>query len=99
MQKSISDGRSVENISDKRLRNEVQPAQTNGVERVKRFVNVHLHCALSATWKHKQNFDVAPWKNFCGRPRIRRRYVQVWIIARRWKQGAVGWFLESIQKT
>jgi len=49
MQKSISDGRSVENISDKRLRNEVQPAQTNGVERVKRFVNVHLHCALSAT--------------------------------------------------
>jgi len=26
---------------------EVQPAQTNGVERVKRFVNVHLHCIVS----------------------------------------------------
>jgi len=28
--KSISDSRSVENISDKRLKIEVQPAQTNG---------------------------------------------------------------------
>jgi len=28
-----------------------------------------------------------------------QRYVQVWIIAMRWKQSAVGWFLESIQKT
>jgi len=45
--KSISDSRSVENISDKRLRIEVRPAQTNGVERVKRFVNVHLHCIVS----------------------------------------------------
>ena len=45
--KSISDSRSAENISDKRLRIEVQPAQTNGVERVKRFVNVHLHCIVS----------------------------------------------------
>jgi len=33
--KNISDSRSVENITDKRLRIEVQPAQTNGVERVK----------------------------------------------------------------
>jgi len=45
--KSISDSRSVENILDKRLRTEVQPAQTNGVERVMRFVNVHLHCIVS----------------------------------------------------
>ena len=45
--KSISDSRSVEKISDKRLRSEVQPAQTNGEERVKRFVNVHLHCTVS----------------------------------------------------
>jgi len=45
--KSISNSRSVENISDKRLRIEVQPAQTNGVERTKRFVNVHLHCIVS----------------------------------------------------
>jgi len=27
------------------------------------------------------------------------RYVQVWIIAKRWKQSPVGWFLESLQKT
>jgi len=45
--KSISDSRSAENISDKRLRIEVQPAQTTGIERVKRFVNVHLHCIVS----------------------------------------------------
>jgi len=45
--KSISDSRSVENILDKRLRNEVQPEQTNGIERAMRFVNVHLHCIVS----------------------------------------------------
>jgi len=44
--KSISDSRSDENISDKRLRIEVQPAQANGLERAKRFVNVHLHCIV-----------------------------------------------------
>jgi len=44
---SISDRRSAENISDKRLRTGTQPAQTNGMERVKRFVNVHLHCIVS----------------------------------------------------
>jgi len=27
-----------------KIENEVRPTQTNGVERVKRFVNVHLHC-------------------------------------------------------
>jgi len=45
--KSISDSRSVENISDKRLKREVQQTQTNGIERLKRFVNVHLHCIVS----------------------------------------------------
>jgi len=35
--KSIYDNRSVENISDNRLRIEVQPTQANGVERVKGF--------------------------------------------------------------
>jgi len=45
--KSIYDSFSVENISDKRLRIEVQPAQANGVERIKRFVNVHLHYIVS----------------------------------------------------
>jgi len=47
IRKSISDSRSVENISKKRLRIEVQLAQTNGKERVKRFVDVHLHCIVS----------------------------------------------------
>jgi len=44
--KSITDSRRVGNISDKRLRIEVQQAQTNGVEMVKRFVNVHFHCIV-----------------------------------------------------
>jgi len=41
--KTHFDSRSVKNISDKRLRIDVQPSQTNGVERVKRFVNNYLH--------------------------------------------------------
>jgi len=45
--KSVSDSRSVENISDKRLRIEVQPEQSNGVEGVKLYVNVHLRCIVS----------------------------------------------------
>jgi len=45
--KCISDSWNAENISDKRLKIEVQPPQTNGLERVKRFVNVHLHCIVS----------------------------------------------------
>jgi len=44
--KSIFDSRSVEKISDKRLRIEFPPAQ-RGVERVNRFVNVYLHCIVS----------------------------------------------------
>jgi len=65
--KSISDSQSVENISDKRLRIEVQPAQTNGVERVKCFVNVHLHCQQPE--KDMQNFDVAhPLEKFLRTP-------------------------------
>jgi len=45
--KSTSDSRSVENISNKRLRIEFQLAQTNRVERVKRFANVYSHCIIS----------------------------------------------------
>jgi len=46
--KSISDSRSVKNISNKRLRIEFQrAAQINRVERAKRFVNVYLHCVVS----------------------------------------------------
>ena len=67
--KSISGSRSVENISDKRWRTEVQPIQTNGVERVKRFVNVHLHCIASNLKRKSKISTFLPWKNFCGRPR------------------------------
>jgi len=45
--KSISNSRSVEIISDKRLIINILPAQANEVERVKRFVNAHLHCSVS----------------------------------------------------
>jgi len=66
--KSISDSRSVEKISDKRLRIEVQPAQTKGLERVKRFVNVRLHCIVSNLKRISKISTLPPWKNFCGRP-------------------------------
>jgi len=55
--------RSVENISDKRLRIEVLPARTNQMERVKSFVNIHLHCIVihQQPEKYKQNFDISPY--------------------------------------
>jgi len=60
---NIFDSWSVENISDKILKIAVQPAQTNGIERVKRFVNVHL-IASSETWKRINKFRRYPtWKN------------------------------------
>jgi len=45
--KRICDSRSVKNILDKRLRIGVQSAQTNGMEMVMGFVNVHLHSNVS----------------------------------------------------
>jgi len=66
--KNIYDSRRVENISDKRLKIEVQPTQTNGVERVKRFVNVHLHCIVSNLKSIGKLSTLPSWKNFCGRP-------------------------------
>jgi len=66
--KSISDSRSAENISDKRLRSKVRPAQTNGVEMVKCFVNVHLHCIASNLKRISKIFTLSPWKILCGRP-------------------------------
>jgi len=33
-----------------------------------------------------------------GQYKLERGYVQVWIIAKSWRQSAVDWFLESIQK-
>jgi len=45
--KSIIDSRRVENISGTRLRIEVQPSQSSGVERIRRLVDVHLHGIVS----------------------------------------------------
>jgi len=59
--KSITDSRSVEHISDKRLSIEIQPAQTNGVERVKRsFCERPFGLRRQQPENDKQNFDVAP---------------------------------------
>jgi len=58
--KSIHDSRSIENISDKRLRIEVQPAQTNGVERIKAFSERPFALHRQQIEKDKQNCDVAP---------------------------------------
>jgi len=60
--------RSVEHISDKRLRIEVQPAQTNEAENVKRFMNPHLHCIVSKLKRIGTISTFPPWKNLCGRP-------------------------------
>ena len=60
--KSFSDNRSEENILEKRLRIEVQPEQTNGIERVMGFVNVHLHCIVS-NLKSISNFSTLPRLN------------------------------------
>ena len=60
--KSISDSRSVGNISDKRLRTEVQPAQTNEVERAKRFVNVLLRWIVSNLIRINKISKLAPEK-------------------------------------
>ena len=39
-------------------------------ERVKRFVNVHLHCIVSNLKRVSKmsTLPPPPWKNFCGRP-------------------------------
>jgi len=61
--KIISDSRSVRKISDKRMRIEVQPPQINGVERVKRFVNDHLHSIVSNVKGYAKFRRCPPGKN------------------------------------
>jgi len=68
--KTISDSRSVENISDKILRMEVQPAQTNGVEWVKRFVNVYLHCIASNLKRIYKISTLPPMEKFVRAPMV-----------------------------
>ena len=62
--KIISGRRSAEIISDKRLRTEVQPAQTNGLENVKPFVDIRLHCIVSRPVTRREQRGEAPLKKF-----------------------------------
>jgi len=39
-----------------------------GVEAVKRFVNVHLHCNVSNLKKISKMSTLPPWTHFCGHP-------------------------------
>jgi len=69
IKKGICGSRSLENISDKRMRIEVQRAQTNGVERAKRLaVNVHLHCIVRNLKRISKTSTLPSWKNFCRSP-------------------------------
>jgi len=67
--KSISDSGSVENISDKRLRTEVQPAQTYAL-RVKCFVNVHLHCIVNNLKRTNKISALPPMEKFLRAPML-----------------------------
>jgi len=50
-------------IFQKRLRFEVLPAQTNGVERESSFMNVHLDCIISNRKRiNKLSTFPPPWK-------------------------------------
>ena len=72
--KGIPDSRSVENISDKRLRIEVQSTQTNGLERVE-FCERPFALHHQQPEKDKQNLDVAPMEKF-----LRMRMVALILI-------------------
>jgi len=58
------------------LRIEVLSAQTNGVERVKRFVNVHLHCIVSNL---KRISKIGIVVNFCKKDVWERMKWKLWI--------------------
>jgi len=66
--KRICDSRSVKNILDKRLRSEVQSAQTNGKEMVMGFVNVHLHCIVSNLKSISKFSSLPPLEKFLRTP-------------------------------
>jgi len=50
------------------LRIEVQPAQTNGVERVKHYVNVHLHCIVRNLKRISKISTLPPLQKFHRTP-------------------------------
>jgi len=47
---------------------EVQPAQTNGVEMVKRFTNVSLHCIYSNLKRIRKFSAFSPFRKFLRTP-------------------------------
>jgi len=58
-----------------------QRAQTNGVERVKRFVNVHLHGIVSNLLRISKIWTLPPpYKNFCGHPGMHWFRSNSWVI-------------------
>jgi len=61
--KSIPDSRNVENISEKRLKTEVQPAQI-----LKRFVNVPLHCIVNNLKRISKSSTLHPREKFLWPP-------------------------------
>jgi len=68
------------------IENEVQPAHINGVERVKRFVNVHSHCIVSNLERISKISTLPPWKVFCERPWMHWFRFNSWVE----KLGAIG---------
>jgi len=51
-----------------KIENEVCPTQTNGVERVKRFLNVHLHCIVSNLKRISKVSTFPPLEKFLRTP-------------------------------
>jgi len=47
-----------------KIENEVRPTQTNGVESVKRFVNVCLHCIVSNLKRISKVSTLLPLEKF-----------------------------------
>jgi len=52
------------------LRIEVQPSQTIGLERVKHFLNVHVHCTISNLKRISKMSRLSPLKKFLQLPMI-----------------------------
>jgi len=51
-----------------KIENEVRPTQTIRVERVKRFVNVHLHCIVSNLKRISKVSTLFPLEKFLRTP-------------------------------
>jgi len=56
----------------------------------------------SVAWNHRFPITTICWMiqtiHFCGVKLLQYRYVEAWIIAKRWKQSTVGWYLEAYRE-